>query len=85
MTPHQATRLKAAEAWLAFACAATRGLYIGNLFLKGSGHEKPDALPDALYVTRFNPYEATLLYDVQRCRYQTVPWPDWFEARDGVW
>ena len=41
------------------------------------------AEPDALYVTRFNPYDETLLYDVRRCRFLTISWPDWFEAQES--
>ncbi|MDP2620282.1 MAG: hypothetical protein Q8P46_08905 [Hyphomicrobiales bacterium] len=85
MTAHQSTRLMAAELRLAYACAATRGLYIGTLFLDEARGEEAGAAPDALYVTRFNPYDATLLYDVRRCRFLTISWPDWYEAQGAAW
>jgi hypothetical protein len=85
MTPRQSARLKVAELRLAYSCAATRGLYIGTVFLDGAKGGGDDAEPDALYVTRFNPYDETLLYDVRRCRFLTISWPDWYEAQGAAW
>lgn len=81
MTAPRHLRLKAAKLRLAYTCAATRGLYVGRSFLDEADRDEPGAVPDALYVTRFNPYDATLLYDVRRGRFLTMAWTDWLEER----
>lgn len=83
MTAPRHLCLTAAKLRLAYACAATRGLYVGRLFLDEAERDKPGAVPDALYVTRFNPYDETLLYDVRRACFRTWAWTDWFEEQQG--
>lgn len=86
MTPRQSTRLIAAELRLAFVCAAKpECLYIDMVFLDQGRVGDAVAEPDALYVTRINPYEPTLLYDVRRCRFLEAVWPHWFDMQGGIW
>lgn len=83
MTGPRLLRLKAAEARLSHACAATNGLYVTHLFMDESRRKKSGAMPDAIYVSYFNPYDETLLYDVRCDRFLTIAWPDWLEAQDA--
>lgn len=72
-------RLDAAEARLARVSQATNGHGVEVIWRDESARYDPQAVPDAFYINRGDPYVATLLYDVARDEYVTVAWGDWLE------
>lgn len=81
--PHLLARLDEAEARLARVSAATHGHGVEALWLDEAARTDPQAVPDAFYVNRGDPYIATLIYDVRRHEYITAGWGDWLEAEEA--
>lgn len=73
------SRLDAAEARLALAAAADNRFGVAELWFDQEQRRNPEAIPDALYVDTGDPFSDTLLYDIRRNRFLTMPWANWYE------
>lgn len=73
-------RLDAAEARLARISAESGGHGVEVLWLDESARYDPQAVPDAFYVNRGDPYVLTSLYDVRQDAFQETSWGDWLET-----
>ncbi len=77
-------RLDDAEKRLARFSLATSGHGVEALWRDEQMRFDPEAVPDAFYVNRGDPYIRTLLYDVRADAFIDIAWGDWLEAQEAA-
>ena len=80
-SPNDLDRVRAAQAKLEKISDATGGHGVEPLWLDEAERWRWDALPDALYVNRGDPYTRTQLYDTRTDTFHDIAWGDWLAAQ----
>ncbi len=82
-SPNDLARMRAAQAKLEKISDATGGHGAEPLWLDEGERWRWDALPDALYVNRGDPYTETQLYDTRADAFHDIGWGDWLEQQQA--
>jgi hypothetical protein len=82
-SPNDLVRVRAAQAKLEKISDATGGHGVEPLWLDEAERWRWDALPDALYVNRGDPYTKTQLYDTRADAFLDIAWGDWLAAQQA--
>ena len=82
-SPNDLARVRAAQAKLEKISDAIGGHGVEPLWLDEAERWRWDALPDALYVNRGDPYIVTQLYDTRADTFHDIAWGHWLEQRQA--